>query len=91
MQADGWLVIGTIGLTALATWLVSESTVRWRRGQGLLGAPARAERENQERLLKAKADRAQGWRELWRALGGLAIAVVLVGLLGFYLGAVMGW
>jgi len=91
MLADSWLMIGTIGLTALVTWLAAQSTERWRRGRGLLGAQARAERENIERLLRAKSDRAQGWRELGRAVGGLAVAVALLGLLGFFLGAVIGW
>ena len=80
MLADSWLIIGTIGLTALVTWLAAQSTERWRRGRGLLGAEARAERENIERLLRAKSDRAQGWREVGRAVAGLAVAVALAGL-----------
>ena len=55
MLADSWLIIGTIGLTAFVTWLAAQSTERWRRGRGLLGAQARAERENIERLLRAKS------------------------------------
>lgn len=91
MQADSWLMIGTIGLTALVTWLAAQSTERWRRGRGLLGAEARAERENIERLLRAKSDRAQGWRELWRAVVEFVIALTFAGLLGFFVGAAAGW
>ena len=87
---DGWLMIGTIGLTALTTWLVAQSTARWRRGRGLLGAQERAERENIERMLKARSDRAQGWRELGRSLMEFGAAVVIAGILGFFLGAVAG-
>lgn len=90
MQADGWLLVGTIGMTALTTWLAARSTERWRRGRGLLGAEARAERENIERLLRAKSDRAQGWRELGRAVLEFGVALLLAGGLGFFLGAAIG-
>lgn len=83
------LIVGTAIISALLTWLWTEATARWRRGRGLLTVPDRVERENFERLLKAKADRNQGWRELWRSLLEFTLAAVVVGLVCLLAGGLL--
>lgn len=52
--------------------------------------PERIERENHDRLAKARADRAQGWREVWRSLLEFLLVLVIVGLVGVVLGGMVG-
>ena len=87
-------IAGTVTMTAVVTMLVTwqwlRAASRWQRGRGLLGVKERVERENRERLYRAKADRAQGWRELWRSLAEFLIVLVIVVLVGFVLGGTVG-
>ena len=87
-------IAGTVTMTAVVTMLVTwqwlRASARWQRGRGLLGVQERVARENRERLYRAKADRAQGWRELWRSLAEFLIVLVIVVLVGFVLGGTVG-
>ena len=84
------IVAVVMTLSVLITAQVMGAAMRWSRGRGLLRRPEIVEVENQERLWKAKADRARGWRELFRAAGQYVIVVVLIGMLGVILGGTLG-
>lgn len=69
----------------LTAWLIASASGRWRRGRGLLRTVDKVRSENSERLWQAKSDRAQGWRELLRAVGEWSVVGVIVFLLGVVL------
>lgn len=95
MGGDGmadvaWAVAATAVVTMVVTWQWLRAVTRWQRGRGLLTVPERIERENRDRLAKARADRAQGWREVWRSLLEFLLVLVIVGLVGVVLGGMVG-
>ncbi len=69
---------GLLGI--VLTWLLTSATTRWRRGRGLIRTPRKVRLENERRLREAHSDRAQGWRELGRALMQFALLLLVVGL-----------
>lgn len=84
------LIVVVMILSVLITAQLLSAAMRWNRGRGLLRRPEVVEMENQERLWKARADRAKGRRELLRAVGQYVIVVALVGMLGVILGGTLG-
>jgi len=90
MAEIGWAVATTAVVTIMVTWQWLRAVARWQRGRGLLTVPERIARENRERLSKARADRAQGWREVWRSLLEFLLVLVIVGLVGVVLGGMVG-
>jgi hypothetical protein len=87
-QATLWSV--SIVVSVLLTWLVTSASMRWGRGRGLVRRPATVRMENTERLWQAKNQRAQGCREMLRALGQFLLAAILVFLLALLLGGYVG-
>lgn len=90
MADVAWAVAATAVVTMVVTWQWLRAVTRWQRGRGLLTVPERIERENRERLSKARADRAQGWREVWRSLLEFLLVLVIVVLVGVVLGGMVG-
>lgn len=90
MADVAWAVAATAVVTMVVTWQWLRAVTRWQRGRGLLTVPERIERENRDRLAKARADRAQGWREVWRSLLEFLLVLVIVGLVGVVLGGMVG-
>ena len=78
-------VVASMGVGGLLTWMLLRASNRWSRGRGLLRVPERVQHENDERLWRAKADRAQGWRELWRSIMEFTVAVLVLALLGYFI------
>lgn len=87
--------ITTIVLVLLAimlTWQVMSASACWLRGRGLVRRPLVVESENAARMWRAKSDRAQGLRELLRAVGQWMVAMVLVfALVLLWSGTVANW
>ena len=83
-------ITGGVALSVLVTSQLMGAAMRWSRGRGLLRRPDIVESENQDRLWKAKADRARGWRELFRSVGQFAIVATLLVMLGMILGGTFG-
>ncbi|MBV7327430.1 hypothetical protein KFU94_04050 [Chloroflexi bacterium TSY] len=81
-------IVISFGLGIALSWLIASATARWRRGRGLILRPQIVRSENIERMRDARNNRAQGWRELWRASGEWLIVVILVFLLGIIWGGV---
>ncbi|MBP8109511.1 MAG: hypothetical protein KAZ26_21440 [Caldilineaceae bacterium] len=69
-----------LGCLVTAVW--TSAVARWQRGRGLIRRPGVVEFENEERMWKAKGDRARGCREMLRSVLGFG----LVGMLTFVLG-----
>lgn len=90
MADVAWAVAATAVVTMVVTWQWLRAVTRWQRGRGLLTVPERIERENRDRLAKARADRAQGWREVWRSLLEFLLVLVIVVLVGVVLGGMVG-
>lgn len=84
------VVSASILTSVLLTWLVSSAAMRWSRGRGLVHRPATVRMENAERLWRAKAHRAQGCREMVRALAQFALAGLLLYLLALLVGGGAG-
>lgn len=80
-----YLVFGLVS-GGMLTWMYNSANARWRRGRGLRRVPAKVERENIERMWQAQSDKAQGCREMLRAIGEWSMVVVIVFLLGLFLG-----
>jgi len=70
---------------SLLTWIISSATNRWKRGRGLRRVPTKVERENEERMWKAKNDQAQGCREMLRSVGEWSVGIMIIFVLGMVL------
>lgn len=81
-----YLIIG-LAFGGLLTVMITSANERWRRGRGLRRVPEKVERENVERIWKAKNDQAQGCREMLRAAGQITAAAVII----FFLGLFLNW
>jgi hypothetical protein len=83
-----FLIIASFAFGCIVTWLWMTAHSRWQRGRGLIGRPGVVLAENEKRLREATQNRAQGCREMLRALVEVGVLLILTFLTSMFLGGV---